>query len=51
MKKFLLAALAALLTFVSCSKQDDPRVVIITFDGLRWQELFSGADEALVGDD
>ena len=50
MKKFLLAALAALLTFVSCSKQEDPRVVIITFDGLRWQELFSGADEALVGD-
>lgn len=51
MKKFFLAATAALLTLISCTKgDDDPRLVIITFDGLRWQELFSGADEGLVGD-
>ena len=51
MKKFILAAAAALLTLISCTKgDDDPRLVIITFDGLRWQELFSGADEGLVGD-
>ncbi|MBR0299746.1 MAG: hypothetical protein IJQ93_05455, partial [Bacteroidales bacterium] len=51
MKKILTAALLALVTLVSCSKGDkDPRLVIITFDGLRWQELFSGADESLVGD-
>ena len=39
------------MMLVSCNKgDDDPRLVIITFDGLRWQELFSGADESLVGD-
>ncbi len=47
-KAFLLGALA-LAALVSCSKGgDDPRLVIITFDGLRWQELYGGADEALV---
>ncbi len=51
MKKFLTAALLVLVTLASCSKGDnDPRLVIITFDGLRWQELFSGADESLVGE-
>ena len=51
MKKLFMAALLALITLVSCSKGDnDPRLVIITFDGLRWQELFSGADESLVGE-
>ena len=51
MKKILTAALLALVTLVSCSKGDnDPRLVIIAFDGLRWQELFSGADETLVGE-
>ena len=41
--------LCALLA--SCSKADkDPKVVVITFDGLRWQEVFSGADSSLVGD-
>ncbi len=25
---------------------NDPRVVVITIDGLRWQEMFTGADEA-----
>ena len=51
MKKLVAAFAAALLALVSCNKgDDDPRLVIITFDGLRWQELFSGADEALVGD-
>ena len=51
MKKLFMAALLALITLVSCNKGDnDSRLVIITFDGLRWQELFSGADEGLVGD-
>ena len=50
MKK-IIPALAALIMLFSCSRQDnDPRLVIITFDGLRWQELFSGADGTLVGD-
>lgn len=27
---------------------DDPKVILITFDGLRWQELFTGADRGLI---
>ena len=51
MKKWFMAAVLALAALVSCSKGgNDPRLVIITFDGLRWQELFGGADEGLVGD-
>jgi hypothetical protein len=41
--------------FIFCSvvgfaqKKSDPKVILITLDGLRWQELFSGADEKLIG--
>ena len=46
---FLLLCLGALLA--SCSKVDsDPKVIVITFDGLRWQEVFTGADSVLVSD-
>ena len=39
----------ALAALVSCNKGDnDPRLVIITYDGLRWQEVYTGAEEALV---
>ena len=49
MKRFFILGVLALAALLSCSKgDDDPRLVIITFDGLRWQELFNGADEALV---
>lgn len=30
------------------SPVDDPKVILITFDGLRWQELFTGADRSLI---
>ncbi len=49
MKRFFFLGVLALTVLFSCNKgDDDPRLVIITFDGLRWQELFSGADEGLV---
>ena len=33
----------------SCGRGDrDPRLIIITYDGLRWQEVFRGADSALI---
>lgn len=49
MKKILLS-LMVLAALASCSGGDnDPRLVIITFDGLRWQEVFTGADSLLVG--
>ena len=51
MRKAFLWGVLALAALVSCSKGgNDPRLVIITFDGLRWQELYGGADEALVND-
>lgn len=50
MKKIF--ALLALLAMLSCTKEDnDPRLVIITFDGLRWQELYGGADTDLTSND
>ena len=50
MKKYFISGVLALAALVSCNKGDnDPRLVIITYDGLRWQEVFSGADEELVG--
>ena len=51
MKRIILLGMLALTALVSCSKGDnDPRLVIITFDGLRWQEVFGGADEAILKD-
>jgi len=49
MKKawFILVAFASLLA--ACSKADEtPRLVIFTYDGLRWQELFGGVDSSLM---
>ena len=49
MKRYLLLGVLALAALVSCSRGDsDPRLVIITYDGLRWQEVYTGADEALL---
>ena len=57
MKFFLSAALALALSLVlpfsvSCtpaqSASSQPRVLLVTVDGLRWQEVFGGADEALL---
>lgn len=50
MKRILFAGLLATILFTACTKQNDRRVVIFSFDGLRWQELFTGADSALVAD-
>jgi len=33
-----------------CQKRQTGNVIIITFDGLRWQELFGGADSVLIND-
>lgn len=48
MKKILFA-LIVLAGLASCSGGDnDTRLVIITFDGLRWQEVFTGVDSLLI---
>jgi hypothetical protein len=50
MKK-LLIVLVAFFSLFSCSNDNEERrLVVITIDGLRWQELFTGADSFLVGD-
>ena len=49
MKKHILLGVLALAALVSCNKGgNDPRLVIITYDGLRWQEVYGGADEAII---
>ena len=47
-KKYLLILLAAMAVVLSSCGDKDPRVVIITFDGLRWSEVYRGADSTLI---
>lgn len=49
--RFFILSLGLLLTLSSCgqSKQTE-NVFLISLDGLRWQELFGGADSTLIGD-
>ena len=37
----------ALLLFVSLSLKAEPKVVLVSIDGVRWQEVFTGADPSL----
>ena len=46
MRKFILFVIFTLI--LSSCGGNDPRLVIITYDGLRWQEMFTGADSSLV---
>nr|WP_315155376.1 alkaline phosphatase family protein [uncultured Flavobacterium sp.] len=53
MKKLIVAALCVFSFFGAEAQQQktikNPKIVIITLDGFRWQELFTGADSKLVG--
>jgi len=51
MKKLLCAVmLAALVQPLAAQQRQTRNVIIVTLDGLRWQELFTGVDSALVHD-
>lgn len=55
MKKSIIISSVAFLSFFSVHAQQNsitknPKVVLITLDGLRWQELFTGADEKLISE-
>ena len=50
MKRIILILLAVLPLMLSAKGKKDTRLVIITIDGLRWQEVFEGADEVLISD-
>lgn len=47
-KLFILLALAAIFSNIQARTDNDRRIVVIMLDGLRWQELFNGADTALI---
>ena len=49
MKLKFFPVLLALAGILSSCGDNDPRLVIFTYDGLRWQELYTGADSTLVG--
>jgi Metalloenzyme superfamily len=55
--KITLAFVATILLLIACSqpaetiKNDEPKVFLLTLDGLRWQELFSGIDSSLMNDE
>ncbi|MBA4746008.1 MAG: phosphoglyceromutase [Muricauda sp.] len=44
---FLMAAFAALFN-INAQNEADTKVILITLDGFRWQELFTGADSLLI---
>lgn len=44
------AAVVALCTTITAQGRKTERVVLVTLDGARWQEVFAGADEALLRD-
>ena len=50
MKRFILTLLSLLPLVLFAKGGKDTRLVIITIDGLRWQEVFSGAEENLLTD-
>ncbi len=47
MKKILCAVMTALLMLPAVGKAER-KVVLVTVDGYRWQELFGGADSMLI---
>lgn len=51
---FTASAVALIASLWSCAPawaQDDQKVILVTIDGLRWQEVFHGAEARLVDDD
>lgn len=49
-KHAVLVLLTAVLSLASVAQQKANNIVIVTLDGFRWQELFSGADAYLIND-
>lgn len=49
-KAYLLICFAVFISSINLKAQENksPKVVLITLDGLRWQELFTGADSKLI---
>ena len=50
-KRIIVFLLSMLPLLLSAKGGKDTRLVVITIDGLRWQEVFTGADENLLSDE
>jgi hypothetical protein len=50
MKKYLFSFVFIVATFSVAAQQKTKNLVIVTLDGMRWQEVFGGADAALLSD-
>src|SRR5437773_11925738 len=50
MKHTLCLLFSVVIAFGLAAQQKTENVVIVTLDGMRWQEVFEGADEALMND-
>jgi hypothetical protein len=51
MKKIILLLLVFFIGFISFAQnRQTENIILVTFDGLRWQELFNGADSILIND-
>ena len=48
MKKLILATAVVAASLLSLNSKAADNVVLVTLDGLRWQEVFSGADKNLI---
>ncbi len=50
LQRFFLSVLSACSFFFSFSQAKSENIVVVTMDGLRWQEIFGGADSLLTYD-
>lgn len=50
MKNTLLLALLLLCSVTFAQQHKTENVILVTFDGYRWQDLFTGADKVLIND-
>ena len=48
MKKLFLLPLLLIITIGWSQTERSPKIILITLDGVRWQELFTGADPGLI---
>lgn len=48
MQKIFLSIVVSLISFVCFSQHKTENIVIVTLDGMRWQEVFKGVDSAII---
>ncbi|MBQ6191960.1 MAG: hypothetical protein IJK51_06650 [Bacteroidaceae bacterium] len=51
MKRLIIILISLVPMLLSAKGDKDTRLIVITIDGLRWQEVFAGADESLMSNE